>query len=207
MTVRPTLMAFGLGLLAAVATPAAHAEGDAARGKVLAYTCHGCHGIADYKNAYPTYSVPKLGGQHAAYIAAALKEYSATDRAHNTMHAQASSLSDQDRQDIAAFFQAVPVKSSGQVVGTPPAATAVCVACHGNDGAGLTADYPALAGQYEDYIEQALRDYKSGKRKNPIMAGIVTGIKDEDIPALAAFFSQQKGLCNTDQIRDHGHCK
>jgi cytochrome c553 len=155
---------------------------------------------------YPTYSVPKLGGQHAPYLAAALKEYSGADRAHSTMHAQASSLNDQDRQDIATFFQAAPVKA-GQVVGTPPAATAVCVACHGNDGAGLTADYPALAGQYQDYIEQALRDYKNGKRKNAVMAGIVAGVKDEDIPAIAAFFSQQKGLCSTDEIREHGKCK
>ena len=80
------------------------AAGDAARGKVLSYTCLGCHGIENYKNAYPTYSVPGLAGQHAEYIVAALKEYSSGERSHATMHVQAASLSDQDMEDIAAYF-------------------------------------------------------------------------------------------------------
>ena len=62
--------AFGLtaaALLIVILAPSlARAEGDPERGRKLAYTCHGCHGIENYKNAYPNYSVPKLGGQHAA---------------------------------------------------------------------------------------------------------------------------------------------
>src|SRR5690606_40103550 len=101
------------------------------------------------------------------------------------MHAQASSLSEQDRADIAAYLQGEPIKPSGQVVGTPPPATQTCVACHGADGATTaTEDYPILAGQYADYLVQALKDYKSGKRKNPIMAGIITGVDEKDFPAL-----------------------
>ena len=50
----------------------AGAAGDPENGRKLAYTCHGCHGIENYKNAYPNYSVPKLGGQHEQYIVAAL---------------------------------------------------------------------------------------------------------------------------------------
>src|SRR5690349_1508575 len=65
-------------------------KGDPQRGKALSYTCLGCHGIDGYKNAYPTYSVPKLEGQHADYLAAALKEYRDGDRSHFTMHSQAS---------------------------------------------------------------------------------------------------------------------
>ena len=83
---------------------AAHSAGDPARGKELSYTCLGCHGIPDYKNVYPTYSVPELGGQHPEYIVAALKEYKSGQRSHATMHQQAASLSDQDMQDIAAYF-------------------------------------------------------------------------------------------------------
>lgn len=82
------------------------AVGDAAAGKLKAETCMGCHGIPTYKNVYPTYNVPKLGGQHAEYIVAALKAYKSGDRAHQTMHANTSNLSDQDMQDIAAFFAA-----------------------------------------------------------------------------------------------------
>ena len=66
MKFRPTLVAFSLGLSRGAGAANAGAEGNAERGKVLAYTCHGCHGVPNYKNAYPNYSVPKLGGQNAS---------------------------------------------------------------------------------------------------------------------------------------------
>ena len=65
----------------------------------------------------------------------------------------------------------------------------------------------ALAGQYQDYIVNALQDYKSGKRKNPIMAGIIATIDPKDFAAIAQFFSRQVGLCSTDQIRTQGKCQ
>lgn len=200
-------LTFCVGLAAAFGV-AADEKPNAQQGKTLAYTCHGCHGIESYKNTYPTYSVPKLGGQHATYITDALKEYASGDRPHPTMHAHAASLSDKDRADIAAFFQGPAPRASANPIGTPPASTAVCVTCHGNDGVGINDTFPILAGQHRDYIEQALRDYKSGKRKNIVMAGIVTQVKDEDIPAIAAFFASQKSpLCATDQIRKYGKCE
>ena len=101
------IRAFTLGLVLACMGLAAHADGDPAKGKVESYTCIGCHGIPNYTNNYPTYRVPKLAGQQAAYVVQALKEYKAGDRAHNTMHAQASSLSDQQMQDIAAYFESL----------------------------------------------------------------------------------------------------
>ncbi len=82
------------------------AAGDAATGKTKAATCMGCHGIPSYINAYPTYHVPRLGGQHAQYLVSALQAYKAGQRSHSTMQAQAKSLSDQDMEDIAAFFAA-----------------------------------------------------------------------------------------------------
>ncbi|MEQ8234877.1 MAG: c-type cytochrome [Gammaproteobacteria bacterium] len=82
---------------------AALAEGDAAAGRQKAETCLGCHAVEGYFNVYPTYHVPKLGGQSAAYIEAALKAYKAGTRQHDTMHANAENLSDQDMADIAAF--------------------------------------------------------------------------------------------------------
>lgn len=206
MQLRSTLLLLGLGFAFNVANSVACAEGNAASGKVLAYTCDGCHGIPNYKNASPVYSVPKLGGQQSAYVISALKAYAAGERAHGTMHAQAASMSDEDRADIAAFFQGQPGKAPAQVVGTPPAATAVCVACHGNNGYGISADYPTLAGQYADYLEQTLHDYKNGKRKNAIMSGLMGTVKDEDIPAIAAFFSKQNGLCGVNDMRKKGKC-
>ncbi len=207
MKFRPTLAALSLGMIAACLTLSANADADPKRGEVLAYTCHGCHGVPKYKNAYPNYSVPKLGGQHAKYIESALAAYAAGDRPHQTMHAQAATLSEQDRADIAAYLQGEPIEPANQVVGTPPPATQTCVACHGADGAKTVMDdYPILAGQYADYLVQALKDYKSGKRKNPIMAGIITGIDEKDFQALANFFANQKALCSTKDIRDQGKC-
>lgn len=206
MKLRPTLAAIGLGIVLSASSLLANAEGDAKRGAKLAYTCLGCHGIADYKNAYPNYRVPKLGGQHASYLNAALKAYASGERSHPTMYAQAATMSDQDRADIAAYLAAQPIAPAKQVVGTPPPATQTCVACHGPDGVSPTADYPIIAGQHADYLERAMLDYKNGTRKNPIMLGIAAGIKDEDIPALAAFFGKQRGICGMDHVQQHGKC-
>lgn len=70
----------------------------------------------------------------------------------------------------------------------------VCQACHGPDGNGIgDPQYPNIAGQYADYLAKALHDYKSGKRKNAIMAGFATTLSDEDIENLSAYFAAQKG--------------
>ena len=102
-----------VALAAFLSLPAAGA-GDSAAGRDKADTCIGCHGIPRYTNAYPTYRVPKLGGQSPAYIAAALKAYKSGERPHMTMHAQAASLSDQDIEDIASFLSAAPHHPSEQ---------------------------------------------------------------------------------------------
>ena len=130
-----------LALLASVSGPAL-AEGDPAAGEELAYTCLGCHGIDGYRNAYPSYRVPQLGGQRADYIELALKAYRSGARPHPTMRAQGGSLSDQDIADIAAWFQGeapVEVTVSGDEPGYPEAG-ATCLACHGAGGAASTAD-------------------------------------------------------------------
>ena len=91
---------------AAAPAPAA-LKGDAARGKGLTYTCRGCHGLTGYKNAYPSYRVPKLGGQSETYLNNALKEYRGGKRKHPTMQAQAESFSEQDIADIAAYLSSI----------------------------------------------------------------------------------------------------
>ncbi|WP_202844651.1 c-type cytochrome [Luteimonas saliphila] len=88
---------------APAATPAV-LTGDADTGRLLTYTCQGCHGIVGYKNVYPTYHVPRIGGQSALYLTNALSEYRKGTRTHPTMEAQAQSFSDQDIADIAAFL-------------------------------------------------------------------------------------------------------
>ncbi len=182
------------GILALVSFTA-QADGDAARGQKLAYTCMGCHGIENYKNANPSYSVPKLGGQNAPYIVSALEEYQSGSRMHPTMRGFASSLSAEDRADLAAFFHSrVPPAASAEPVGTAPEKAQLCVACHGTSGRGTTPAYPNIGGQHADYIAQALNAYRLGKRKNPIMAPFAQQLTKEDIEVLAEYFSEQKGL-------------
>ena len=97
---------------AAPAAPAAPAAagalvGDPKTGHQLTYTCQGCHGITGYKNAYPSYHVPRIGGQSAEYLAQALTEYKKGNRKHPTMQAQSESFSDQDIADLSAYLSSL----------------------------------------------------------------------------------------------------
>ncbi len=92
----------------APASPSAGAvQGDAETGRLLTYTCQGCHGVIGYENVYPSYHVPKIGGQTAEYLVNALNAYQQGARQHPTMQAQAESFSEQDIADIAAFLSSL----------------------------------------------------------------------------------------------------
>ena len=96
------LLALGMFLAFSGATQAA---GDAAAAKDKLSMCEGCHGIVGYKTAFPSaYHVPKLGGQHAEYIIKALEGYKNGSRSHPTMTALAKTLSQQDIEDLAAYY-------------------------------------------------------------------------------------------------------
>lgn len=94
--------------LAALASGPALAAGDPDAGRIKANTCMGCHGIPLYNNAYPTYRVPKIGGMSAEYLEVALKAYRSGERQHPTMQSQATTMSDDDIADIAAFIANAP---------------------------------------------------------------------------------------------------
>jgi cytochrome c553 len=193
MAFRIPVLVLLLAPLAALAQ-APTAAGDAKRGEAIAYTCNGCHAIPNYKNVYPTYSVPKLHGQRPEYLIAALKAYKSGERSHGTMHSQASSLSEQDMADVAAYLSGTEVLTASKndaPAAQRPKATETCLACHGTNGVGITADYPTIAGQHRDYIERALHDYKKGGRKNAIMAGMAATLTATDIEQLAAYYSSQ----------------
>ena len=101
-TVKPTAAP------AATAAPApAGLVGNAKNGEILAYTCRGCHGVTGFKNAYPSYHVPRIGGQSETYLRNALMQYRKGERAHPTMRAQATSFSEQQIADIAAYLASI----------------------------------------------------------------------------------------------------
>ena len=181
-----------------IAQPAL-AEGDPEAGRGLAYSCFGCHGIDGYRNAYPSYRVPKLGGQKAAYLVVALNGYRANTRQHPTMTGQASSLSDKDIENVAAYLASIggdTVAAGGSKDVSFDKAQA-CTACHGNNGVSVNAMWPTLAGQHEDYLVRALTSYRNGTRSDPVMSAQAGLIAAEDVEVLAKYFASLEGLETT----------
>jgi cytochrome c553 len=182
----------------------AHAQdikGDAAAGAQKNALCIGCHGIQGYHIGFPeVHQVPKISGQGAGYIRAALHAYKAGDRKHPSMRTLAASLSDQDIADLAAYYE-----SSGRGVNLP--ATAVdgpakavelmtkggCTSCHGaNLSKPIDPAYPKIAGQHADYLYVALRSYKITDkpmigRSHPVMGGIAKQFSNNELKVLADY--------------------
>lgn len=102
MHIKNILLTLSLALVSVNAS----ATGDYEAGKIKAYTCTGCHGIVNYKNTYPTYHVPRIGGQNVEYLVIALKGFKSGERVHSTMNLQAEALSEQDIEDIAVYLAA-----------------------------------------------------------------------------------------------------
>ena len=193
---RKTSYSLAVLLLAVIFAPGASAEGDAERGKTLGYTCLGCHGIDGYRNAYPSYRVPKLGGQKEAYLVIALQAYRDGTRAHPTMVAQATSMSDQDIADTAAYLATLGNETvvAGGSNGKSLEAAQTCVACHGQNGISVSPSWPTLAGQHEDYLVHSLNQYRNGSRQESVMASMAAGLTDETVELLAEFYAGLKGL-------------
>lgn len=177
----------------------AFAEGDAQAGKELGYSCLGCHGIEGYRNAYPSYRVPKLGGQKAGYLVIALKGYREGTRAHPTMQAQATSLSDKEIEDVAAYLASIggETVAAGGTKGASFETATACIACHGQNGISVNALWPTLAGQHESYLERALSQYRDGTRGDVVMSAQAALIAEEDVAVLARYFASLEGLETT----------
>ncbi len=92
-----------------------------------------------------------------------------------------------------ALALSLPVHAKGNYE-AGKAKSAACAACHGADGVSAVPSFPMLAGQHRDYLYHSLKDYKSGKRNNPLMAEQVKALSDADMLDLAMYFSKQKGL-------------
>jgi cytochrome c553 len=111
------LLAISFAVAAQTPAPAAPAPsaGDAAKGREKTRMCEGCHGIEGWRTAFPeVYRVPRLGGQHEAYLASALKQYRAGERSHPSMRAIAGSLSDADIANLAAYYAAGTVQTASK---------------------------------------------------------------------------------------------
>jgi cytochrome c553 len=110
-----SMLTFSAIAAAQTPAPAAPAGGDASKGREKTQMCEGCHGIEGWRTAFPeVYRVPRLGGQHEAYLVSALKQYKNGERSHPSMRAIAGSLSDADIANLAAYYAAGKVKTATQ---------------------------------------------------------------------------------------------
>lgn len=170
--------------------------GNAGHGKDLSGTCVGCHN--------PDNPAPKLEGQLANYVYKQLVDYKNSNRKDPTtiMNGVASTLSEQDMADVAAWFsqQEAMVGPGGAKdetgivsVGDGKRMEPACASCHGSSGQGERMDTPRLSGQKLEYLEQTLLGYKSGERANDIysrMRLIASKLSDKEIKALAEYYSK-----------------
>jgi len=194
----------------------AHAQdlkGDVQAGEKKIAMCIGCHGIHGYQASFPVvYKVPKISGQTASYIVSALSAYKKGDRRHPTMRAIATSLSDQDMADLAAYYQQHGHKDNvslpAQATQGPDEVAALvqkgaCTSCHGpNLSSPIGAAYPKIAGQHQDYVLVALRSYQTDSRNfwgrnNAIMAGIAKQFTSDELKLLSKYVSEQQGELQT----------
>ena len=188
-------------LAAMLVAPAqiAFADGNAEQGAVIGYSCLGCHGIDGYRNAYPSYRVPKLGGQKREYIEGGLMAYRDGKRKHPTMQAQGGSLSETDINDVAAWLEGygevADAATADSAAGTDAATT--CLQCHGKDAAAVVPTPATLSGQHADYLMHALNQYKNGTRSGTVMSAFASTLSDDDIEAVAKYFSSLPGLFTT----------
>ena len=176
-------------ILIGAAAPNAR-PGDVTAGKAKATTCAACHGAQGISGNLPG---PNLAGQREAYLVDALKAYRTGARDNPLMGPLAKGLSDSDIENLAAYFSGLSCAHVSSVdKQAAPGQTTVasrCAACHGASGVSPNPTWPNLAGQSKDYLLNALRAYKGGGRKNPIMAGIANGLGDADAASLAEYFA------------------
>jgi cytochrome c553 len=216
-----TLLAFLGALLSASvqAQTAASAPSPAASPRAadkLIAMCIGCHGITGYQASFPeVYKVPKIAGQNAQYIVAALTAYKKGERKHPSMRGIASSLSEQDMNDIAKYYEELGTKDGEAKLpqGLSPQpdakvqallAKGVCVSCHGQNLSQPIPGAAKIAGQYKDYLYAALKAYQTEGnphvgRSNPIMSGQVKPFSHEELKALADYISTLPGELKTVQ--------
>ena len=182
----------------------AMASGDAAVGKEKAAVCAACHG-AEGISSIPIN--PNLAGQVPGYISAQLKDFKSGERSGAIMAGQAAILSEQDMDDLDAYYSSLTAKTSvsmsdenkalaeaGEALyrgGYADRGISACMSCHGPSGHGIPKNYPRVSAQHQEYLEQQLLAYKKGERTgyNSIMKDIAFGLSELQIKQLSAYMA------------------
>jgi cytochrome c553 len=180
---------------------AAPAKPDLARGaEISTQVCAACH-TADGSRGVPTN--PILQGQHADYLVKQLTEFKSGKRDNAIMKGMASTLSEADMKNVAAFYAGKKAKPGaaknkdlvllGEKIyrgGIADRGIPACAACHSPTGAGIPAQYPRVAGQHADYAAAQLTAFRDGVRKNnAVMTGVAAKLNDREIKAVADYIT------------------
>ena len=181
---------------------------DIAAGKSASIVCGSCHGDNGISNVVDT---PHLAGQPTEYLLNAMLAYQNGDRIHEIMQIALSKLGEQDLINLAGYYasltppdtstnpEPVPVGLVKETIETEsedqsaiaPAAAASCSGCHGATGVSAIPGTPSLASLSKEYLVIATKAYRTQERQDPLMAGMVAALSDEDIDALAEYYAAQ----------------
>jgi cytochrome c553 len=188
------------GALAAT-EPAAANKPDPAKGQAIAtQVCAACH-TADGSRGVP--ANPILAGQHPEYLVKQLQEFKSGKRDNAIMKGFASTLSDDDMKNVAAFYAGKTAKPGfakqkdtvklGEKIyraGIADKSVPACAGCHSPNGAGIPAQYPRMGGQHGDYTEAQLVAFRSGARGNSVqMTAIAAKMSDVEVKAVADYIT------------------
>jgi cytochrome c553 len=179
---------------------ALYTNGDATRGIVACVSCHGAAGNS-------TISInPKLAGQHEAYVAKQLSDFTTPNRQNAVMTTFAKLMTHDDMKNVAGFLAMQKPKAGaaknkdivelGKQIyrgGIAEKSVPACAGCHSPNGAGIPAQFPRLAGQHQDYTVAQLTAFKNHTRKNSEqMSTIATRMSDEEMKAVADYVAGLK---------------
>ena len=195
------LLALVLAAPASAAEPAPAAKPDLAKGQTISTNvCAACH-TADGSRGSP--ANPIIAGQHPEYLAKQLDEFKSGKRDNAVMKGMASTLSEADVKNVAAFYAGKSAKTGfaknkdlvalGEKIyrgGIAERSVPACAGCHSPSGAGIPSQYPRLAGQHADYTEAQLIAFRGGARKNNAqMTGVAAKMNDREIKAVADYIA------------------
>ncbi|MDB5742738.1 MAG: cytochrome c, class [Polaromonas sp.] len=193
-----------------MASVAQEIKGDEKAGQTKNAMCIGCHGIKGYQSSFPeVYKVPKISGQNASYISAALHAYRKGERKHPTMRNLSDSLTDQDIADLAAYYSKHGVVAGEEAPAKPAKEASAevqallnkanCASCHGaNFNKPIDPSYPKIAGQHADYLFVALKAYKTDNnakigRAHPIMGAMAKQYTNAELKAMSGYLASLPG--------------
>ena len=197
----PFLLATTFCVGAAAAEATAQPKADLAKGQATSTAiCGACH-LADGSRGSP--ANPILQGQHPDYLVKQLTEFKSGKRDNSIMKGFASTLSEDDARNVAAFYAGKVAKGGfaknkdlvglGEKIyrgGIADRSIPACAGCHSPNGAGIPAQYPRLSGQHADYTEAQLIAFRSGGRKNSAqMSDVAAKLNDREIKALADYIT------------------